>query len=359
MTSIIINCVACSTRTHEDIADVSTYPNSTSNTDAKKIDEPDISNKLDSSLTEKEVASIPIEMARNNVDYGLYQIKDGWIYGAAPNMESGLLYFAKRRLENTQWTTLNECGIVDFDFKNEFIYAILLENEHTPIYKINLGGSHIEKLVSGNTEHLQVKKDKLYFCLYDENDIPYFTSCNLDGSNIQRVMDKEVYYPYTPDGNIVFYQDDKDEETIHQYNISTGEDVRISSPYAYAPIYDGGNTLYYIRNDKSVNKNDYSGDLVKRNIFTDEEITLYSGAYTGDLLLADGFLYFANCNDENRLYAINTNGENIKLISDDANTTRLIYTDERLIYTVLDDNNNVSNIYCCNLDGSNRFSLIF
>ncbi len=230
LTGIIINGVACSANTHEAIDSTSTHPSYASNTDAKKSDKQNIANKLDFSLTEEDIASIPIEMARNNVDYGLYQIKDGWIYGAAPNMGNGLLYFAKRRLEDTQWTTLNGCGIVDFDFKNEFIYAILLENEHTPIYKINLGGSHIEKLVSGNTEHLQVKKDKLYFCLYDENDIPYFTSCNLDGSNIKRVIDKEVYYPYTPDGNIVFYQDDKDEETIHRYNISTGEDVRISSP---------------------------------------------------------------------------------------------------------------------------------
>ena len=191
--------------------------------------------------------------------------------------------------------------------------------------------------------------------------MPFFTSCDFDGSNLQRVLNKEVYYPYTPDGNIVFYQDDNDEETIHKYNISTGEDIRISSPYAYVPIYDGQNTRYYVKSAGSSTEGEYIGDLVKRNIDTGEEQTLYSGVVNGCLAFSNDYLYFSNTNDEGRLYAIDTNGENIMLISDDAESTRPIITDDKLIYSVfevIDGVGYVKDIYCCNLDGSNRFSLL-
>lgn len=90
---------------------------------------------------------------------------------------------------------------------------------------------------------------------------------------------------------------------------------------------------------------------------------MYAGAYTGDLLYANDYLYFANMNDEQRLYAIDTNGKNIKLISDDPCTTRVIYTGNKLIYTVLKTAEDgtveyVKNIYCCEPDGSNRIDLL-
>ena len=44
-----------------------------------------IEDELSPVLTEADKANIPIEMARNNIDFGLYQIKDDWIYGAAAN----------------------------------------------------------------------------------------------------------------------------------------------------------------------------------------------------------------------------------------------------------------------------------
>lgn len=365
---MFLTCCACQGQQQQ--SDNSTSEN-TSTADAAPSQETEkvpasIEDELSPVLTEADKANIPIEMARNNIDFGLYQIKDGWIYGAAANEGNGKLYFAKRRLEDSTWTTLNGCYIVDFDFYNEFIYAILGEGDdgqHTPIYRMNLGGSNTTKIVDGNTESLQIKGDKLYFTLYDENDIPYFTSCDLDGSNMKRLIDKEVYYPYTPDGNIIFYQDDKDEETLHKFNLSTQEDVRISSPHMYVPIYDGKHTLFYVRNYKSTRDNSFTGDLVKRNIDTGEEVVLYAGAYIGDLLYANDYLYFANMNDERRLYAIDTNGKNIKLISDDPCTTRVIYTGNKLIYTVLKTAEDgtveyVKNIYCCEPDGSNRIDLL-
>ena len=90
---------------------------------------------------------------------------------------------------------------------------------------------------------------------------------------------------------------------------------------------------------------------------------MYAGAYTGDLLYVNDYLYFANMNDEQRLYAIDTNGENIKLISDDPYTSRVMYTGNKLIYSVFDTDDNgvpqsVNNIYCCEPDGSNRIALL-
>ena len=164
---MFLTCCACQEQQQQ--SDNSTSEN-TSTADAAPSQETEevptsIEDELSPALTEADKANIPIEMARNNVDFGLYQIKDGWIYGAAANEGNGKLYFAKRRLEDSTWTTLNGCYIVDFDFYNEFVYAILSEDsegQHTPIYRMNLGGSNTTKIVDGKTAFLQIKGDKLY-----------------------------------------------------------------------------------------------------------------------------------------------------------------------------------------------------
>lgn len=361
--TFVIGCIGCANKKNvsEDVNESISENSSDAVLDSERGQSlQSIEDELDPNLTEQERESIAFEMARNNIGYAQYRVKDGWIYGAAPNLEQSRLYFGKRRLEENDWKALNSCYALDLDFEKEYIYVILDEGEKEPVYKMTLGGSNIKKIVDGRTSDLQIKNEKLYFCYY-ENDVPYFTCCELDGSNMERILEKEVYYPYTPDGNLFLYQDDKNNETIHKYNATTKEDVRISQAYAYVPIYDGKKTLYYVRNDKSVNQEDFNGDLVKRNIDTGEEQVLYSGVYTGDLCFADNYLYFANMNDERRMYAIDTNGENIKLISDEPYSTGIQCIGEQLVYTTLGVDNGreyIDNIYYCNLNGSNRFSFL-
>ena len=67
-----------------------------------------------------------------------------------------------------------------------------------------------------------------------------------------------------------------------------GTDERISSEYAYAPIFDGKDTLYYIHNSKSTRNGVDDGDLVARTISTGEEKVLYSGVSTNGLQYAQG-----------------------------------------------------------------------
>lgn len=81
---------------------------------------------------------------------------------------------------------------------------------------------------------------------------------------------------------------------------------------------------------------------------------MYSGVLTGNLSYAENNLYFVNTNDEYRLYSIDTNGNNIRLISDFPNSQEPVCVGDSLIYIVLEnrDTNVFKGVYCSNLDGS-------
>ena len=78
---MFLTCCACQGQQQQ--SDNSTSEN-TSTADAAPSQETEkvpasIEDELSPVLTEADKANIPIEMARNNIDFGLYQIKDGWI----------------------------------------------------------------------------------------------------------------------------------------------------------------------------------------------------------------------------------------------------------------------------------------
>lgn len=308
-------------------------------------------NTLSSTLTDNDKANIPIEMSMHNISFP-YQIKDGWIYGSYPN--AGKFVFGKCRLEEREWTMLDTHEPMEIVFYKEYIYVILLEDNSRPIYRMTLGGNNLQKIVDGTTQYMQIKNDRLYYCLMNaENESNYY-SCDMDGTNQCKEIDKNIYYPYTPDGNLFFYQDDADGETIHLFNKNTSEDNVISSNHAYVPIFDGHHTLYYVKTDASALTGDYIGTLVKYDLDSKEETVLYSGVLTGNLSYAENNLYFVNTNDEYRLYSIDTNGNNIRLISDFPNSQEPVCVGDSLIYIVLEnrDTNVFKGVYCSNLDGS-------
>lgn len=118
-------------------------------------------------------------------------------------------------------------------------------------------------------------------------------------------------------------------------------------------------SLSYIQNDNSVKTGDGIANLVSCDLDTLQETVLYEGVYTADLALINDSLYFVNTNDEYRLYSIDIHGENIKLVTNEPNSSQPIYTGDKLIYTVFKnrDKNTLDNIYYASIDGSNKFSL--
>lgn len=106
---------------------------------------------------------------------------------------------------------------------------------------------------------------------------------------------------------------------------------------------------------------DEDGFLVKVDVQNLETETLYDGVYTSGLGVNDDKIFFINTNDENRMYCIDKNGENLNLVTQDKYSYGSYIYGEKLVYTDYYDDPGttaVDNIYICNLDGSDKQSIM-
>lgn len=133
---------------------------------------------------------------------------------------------------------IDENGMAHYLTKDgEWLYYIL---DYFEIYRIHPDGSGREMLYEGTCDYLQIHEGKLYFT--DEDF--HFVSCNLDGSGLETVIDRAVFYPYFIASDWLIFQDDADDESLHLLNTTHGTDVNITWIPSYHPIIDGS-YLYY------------------------------------------------------------------------------------------------------------------
>lgn len=122
-------------------------------------------------------------------------------------------------------------------FEGEWLYYIL---DYEKICRISPDGSGREVLYEGTCGYLQIHEGKLYFT--DENF--HYLTCDLDGSNIETVIDRAVFYPYFIAADWMIFQDDADYESLHLLNTTHGTELNITWMPTYHPIIDG-TYLYY------------------------------------------------------------------------------------------------------------------
>ena len=293
----------------------------------------------------------------NYMSEGSALIDNGWIYTTGWGADTHKPLFLKMREDGTDDTVLKYFNWPDYiNVKGEYIYAVLIGDEGRNVYRFRLGGEDEEKIVS-NADYLQIIGDELYYCKCKDgsNDIINYCKCNLDGSNEQVVLDKEVYYPYLIE-NYLYYQDDDDNETIHRYNIETKEDIQLTKEKTYGFVLND-DSMYCIENDKSAIDGDYEGYLVKVDLETLESKTLYDNVSTGGFSIKDNTVYFINTNDECRVYSIDKNGENISLVTQDTYCRNLMIFDNKLLYYCTNNYEYIDDYYICNLDGSDKKSI--
>ena len=80
-------------------------------------------------------------------------------------------------------------------------------------------------------------------CFTGENH--HYYSSALDGSDIQPILEKEIYYPYFISDDWLLYQDSTDNESFHLFRLSDGADVALTSVPSFHPIVSGS-MLYFL-----------------------------------------------------------------------------------------------------------------
>lgn len=181
----------------------------------------------------------------NFIMYGRYWVEDDVIYGLTHSaglqgalaatpfyMKGDFPQFKEAKILDDRGaaTYLNKVGDV--------LYYVMNGEE---ICRINADGSGLKTLYKGTCDYMQIHNDRIYFT--DEN--YHFVSTDMEGKDLKKVVDKEIYYPYFISSDWIVFQDDADSESLHLYNTTFGEEVNITYVKSFSPIMNG-KYLYYI-----------------------------------------------------------------------------------------------------------------
>ena len=115
--------------------------------------------------------------------------------------------------------------------------------------RLDLNTMEHEILASDYSElsYLQLHNNRLYFTAENH----HLFSSDIEGNDLQPVLEKEVYYPYFLDNDRLLYQDSADGETLHLFHCSNTTDVQITNTPSFTPILSGSN-LYFLSAEDDV-----------------------------------------------------------------------------------------------------------
>ncbi len=115
--------------------------------------------------------------------------------------------------------------------------------DSSSLARLNLESLTVEILTDNipDLSYLSFHHNRLYFTGENHH---YFSSA-LDGSDIQPILEKEVYYPYFLSDDWLLYQDSADNESFHLFRLSDGADVVLTSVPSFHPVISGS-MLYFL-----------------------------------------------------------------------------------------------------------------
>lgn len=248
----------------------------------------------------------------NFMSYGYYLIEDGVLYGlthiqsADGNLGATPFHMKGDFPEFEETVILDENGSANYLCKDgDTLYYIRNFEE---ICRIKTDGSGAEVLYEGPCDYLQIHEGRLYFT--DEN--YSFVSTDMNGGDLQTVVNKEIYYPYFICSDWMIFQDDADDESLHLYNTTHGTELNITYVPAHNPILDG-HYLYYVDPTED-------GYFLCRIDMSDPDTFLFDGSELplreSAFMIDDKFFYTANNNSVAK--------EDWKTLTDDGGITEEI-----------------------------------
>lgn len=300
----------------------------------------------------------------NTHNESIFSFDNGWIYGQFWS-DDGKSQFVKCRDDGSDWTVLDKGCAHFINIKDGWIYYMNKYSEDPKldgIYKMRASGEDKKKLTKADGS-MQILGDKIY---YTDEDQPitektcHLFTMDLNGENKTKVLNKPVYYWFVF-GDEILYQDDRDGETLHIYNITSDEDKKINEDISYNPIYDG-EYIYYLKAEVSAsapqNDKEWEDFLKGQTLWrvkpdgTDAKQISSSYIPINTLVLTGRYIFFINHDDDDRVYRVDKNGDNLLMITQDKRCDGLAIFGDTLKYTVRDKNGYVKNNYFCKLDGS-------
>lgn len=302
-------------------------------------------------------SDLPYDMTRNFTYYLYLYEKNGWNYGTGWNNETGKALFQKVRDTGDERTIIcPDCVTYKIQEYEGYIYAICnIGDQQYGLYKANDSGDNFH-LIMNEATWFQIADNQIYYTWYDENKNQKLYKCDLDGANSELVLDGNTYYDYIFDDKVI-YQDDPDGEHIKIKKLDSDDIITITNKNSYCPILDGKN-MYYVAQEKSTKDGEYFENLCKVDLSSMQE-TILKANVPDVIQYVDGYIYFQNPEDNNRVYKIGTDGKNLQMVCQDTNISDLqVKTSGILFANMTEDGSQLAHYYWANLDGTSKVDLV-
>ncbi len=230
------------------------------------------------------------------MNYGRYACSGDKLVGLgfSPDSEPVLVRMDLKR--NGSFADVEDYEILSYgDPSNVCIHGdtVYFIKDWDTVCRVPLDGGQAEPIINGPTAYLQVCGDSLYFCDSDYR----FCRADLDGDNVERLFDKEVYFPWMLDEEWLIYQDDADNESLHIRHIPTGADAAITDEPTYMPILYGSDLYALCGDDRNLVLIDLINPRVKYDEAAGEFSVSFDVEYSresigGDFCItSDGYIY--------------------------------------------------------------------
>ena len=172
----------------------------------------------------------------NFMSYGRYYIEDDVLYGLTHANKTDGQFAATPFYMKGDFPEFKETIILDPDgtalYINKHEDYLYYVRDWAQVCRVHMDGTGLEVLYDGTCDYLQVHDGKLYFTDADF----HYVSMELDGSNVTTVIDKEIYYPYFICSDWMVFQDDADGESLHLYNTTFKEELKLTYMVSHNPI---------------------------------------------------------------------------------------------------------------------------
>lgn len=328
--------------------------------------------------TGKSDDELALDMSNSNLQP--YYYYDGtWVYGMGRSDDKKSC-FIKMKPDGSD-TELLKYNVRPYEItiNGDYVYAILYnyadsqQDENGSVspelYRIKTDGTDGKTLAS-NVSDYQISGDKIYYTpvqtTYGEKG-HYLYMCDLDGSNAQIALEKEVFYP-TVAGDYMLYQEDEDKdsnggERIAIYNFKTGESINLTNCRSFRPVLYGDKLIYLSTNLQRVdNKTAYSTKemwICVKDLKTGETVRLLQNC--SKFGIANGRIYYQDLTGNASLIsAMDLDGKNSERISTHSfNYPNFYLYSDGIIYTSFRDDqyNTIKCVPMADLNGDNEVNL--
>ena len=285
----------------------------------------------------------------NHHDEGLFLVDGDQVYYSDFDGDGRAMLVRSDLDGKGKKTVRKDCDASYLTEYKDAVYMIIWTRDEAPVLcTMEKDGSGFKKLVEGAVD-LQIEDGRLYYNKADtteQSDITnagYYNS-ELDGSGESQLLDKETYDNYVVDGKI-YYQDEKDDQTVHVMDMETQEDKRLTKTHSHGFVVDG-DTAYYIDTEDSSDAT--TGNLIEMDLETGKTKVLAGEAYKDVLIVREHNLLYCDGENNYHLSQIDKGLSGKKEIASIDNPDYVYATEDRILFFDYDYNwRYVEGVYSC------------